>query len=431
MPEDALTEIPAEPARRFGIRAGLVPLVIALVVFGLFAGFRIARQAPKLVGNYDSVHYEMLTKQWLRTGVYGYYAQEQPGVSDALVPPGYPTFLAPFYALSGQTADARGGPYLAIYIVQLFFGFGLLVLTWLYARTVAGERAAGIAVLLLAPMSSLFFQPSTLLTQLQSTMLFVGYLVVLARALAGGKARWALAAGLVFAAVLMTRPTTMVSGLVPLVVGLSAALPARRRVSLLVLAATGAGVLPWMVRNWIVLGSPAPITGRSEAVLAGVDPYYRTLGNEHLVSGPAAHKYAAMSREAKVATTKLEYAWQEVVRFFRADPWGTAGWFAIGKLQYVGFAPGPAGSTMEAVDSLLRGAIGVLGIVGAVLSVWMRDLMPTALMLVAWIVFNAGLVPDPRYWLDMYPLLATLSGAVLATAWEAARERRGAEVGGG
>lgn len=418
---------PNAPARRFRIRAGLWPLIIALIVFTLFASFRIARQAPKLVGNYDSVHYEMLTKQWLRTGIYGYYAQDKPGVADAVVPPGYPTFLAPFYALSGMTSTERGGPYLVIYLVQLAVGIGMLVLTWLYARTVAGERAAGIAVLLLAPMCSVYWQPSILLTQLLSTTLFVAYLVVLARALKDGKTGWAIGAGLVFAAVLMTRPTTLPSGLVPLLVGISAALPARRRVSLLVLAGTAAGVAPWFVRNWLVLGSPTPITGRDETVIAGVDPYFRGLGKADQVSGPSAHAYSALSDAAKAATSKLEYSWERLVYFLGRDPWGTAGWFTIGKLQYVAFAPGPADATMQSVDAVLRSAIGVLGIVGGVLSAWMRNLLPTALMLLAWIVFNAALVPDQRYWFDVYPLLATLSGAVLATVYEAAKAQRAAQ----
>lgn len=417
-------------ARRLRVRAGLWPLIAALIVFTLFASFRIARQAPKLVGNYDSVHYEMLVKQWLRTGVYGYYAQDHPGVADAVVPPGYPTFLAPFYALSGQTSTDRGGPYLAIYVVQLLVGIGLIVLTWLFARTVAGERAAGIAVLLLAPMTSVYWQPSILLTQLLATTFFVAYLVVLARALKDGKTGWAIGAGLLFGAVLMTRPTTMLSGLVPLLVGISAALPARRRVSLLVLAGAVAGALPWFVRNWIVLGSPVPITGRDETILAGIDPYFRGLGHADQTSAPSAHIYAGLADAAKAATSKLRFAWERAVFFFGRDPWGTAGWFTVGKLQYVAFGSGPADATMQAVDVVLRDALGVLGIVGGVLSVWMRNLLPTALMLLAWLAFNAALVPDQRYWFDVYPLLATLAGAVLATVYEAARAQRDAQVAG-
>jgi 4-amino-4-deoxy-L-arabinose transferase-like glycosyltransferase len=413
---------------RFRIRAGLWPLIIALIVFTFFASFRIARQTPKLVGNYDSIHYEMLTKQWLRTGVYGYYAQDKPGVADALVPPGYPSFLAPFYGLSGMTSTERGGPYLAIYLAQLAVGIGMLVLTWIHARTVAGERAAGIAVLLLAPMCSVYWQPSILLTQMLSTTLFVAYLVVLARALRDGKTGWAIGAGLVFAAVLMTRPTTLPSGLVPLLVGISAALPARRKVSLLALAGAAVGVLPWIVRNWVVLGSPTPITDRDETVIAGIDPYFRGLGKADQVSGASAHAYSALSDAAKVATSKLQYSWERLGRSWRRDPWGTLGWFTIGKLQYVAFGSGPADATMQSVDAILRNALGVLGIVGGVLSAWMRDLLPTALMLLAWIGFNAALVPDQRYWFDMYPLLATLSGAVLATVYEAARVKRDGPV---
>jgi hypothetical protein len=416
--------------RRFVPRRELWPLIAALVIYLFLGAQHVAWMIPKGVGNYDSLHYEAMTKQWVRTGVYGYYADESPGVSNAVVPPGYPAFLAPFYALSGQTAPGLGGPYAAIFYTQLLFGVGFLVFTWLFARRIAGVRAAGVAVVILACMESFYSQPSYILTQLLATTLFMGYLVLLARALDKGKVGWAIAAGLVFALTMLTRPTTLPAALVPLVLGLTPQLRARWKTSAIVLGALAVGMAPWLIRNFLQLHRVTPITGRDETILAGIDPYYRAGLKPGVTSGRSALDYSNLVKRHLYTGTKLDFAFLRLGEYLRRMPLELLGWFTIGKIQYIAFDTGPAANTTWAINSILRSGIGILGLVGSVLSVRMRNLLPTALMVFAWAALNAVIVPDQRYWFDMYPLLATLSGAVLVTVWDAARRAPAAPADG-
>jgi MFS family permease len=92
----------------------------------------------------------------------------------------------------------------------------------------------------------------------------------------------------------------------------------------------------------------------------------------------------------------------------------------VGKLQYIVFTNPPSADNLTAIDSILRSFLASVGLLGALLSLRMRDLLPTAAMVAGWFALNVLIVPDPRYWLDVFPLLAVLAGGVVAALLEAA-----------
>ena len=50
------------------------PLIAAIAIYLLLGGAYVQRAIPRGATNFDSANYEAMTKQWLRTGVYGYWA---------------------------------------------------------------------------------------------------------------------------------------------------------------------------------------------------------------------------------------------------------------------------------------------------------------------------------------------------------------------
>ncbi len=399
-------------------------LVAAVAMFLVLGGLYVGRAIPRGATNFDSANYEAMTKQWLRTGVYGYWAQSDPGVPDAVVTPGYPTFLAPFYYFARRTGPGPGGPYAAIFLTQLLIGAVLLCLVWLYARMVATRRAANIAVLLLAPMWSFYNSVGVVLTSLLATTLVMGYLVILGRAFERRSAWLAFGAGLILAAGLLTRPTLAFASLVPLVLGFSSAIRPQRRMSLLAILGLALPFIPWVIRNWISLGSPVLIERRTDPILGGIDPYFRGQpGAETTTHGTSLYNYGLASK-LDPTLTPLQFAWRIVRLDFARSPMEVLGWFTVGKIQYLAFANMPASATEGAVDGILLSSTSALGFAGAVLSIRWRDLTPTAVMLVVWLLQNAFFVPDQRYWFDILPFLATLAGALMAAAWGRSPIRR-------
>ena len=393
------------------------PLIAAIAIYLVLGGAYVQRAIPRGATNFDSANYEAMTKQWLRTGVYGYWAATDPGKPDAVVTPGYPAFLSPFYYFSHQTAEGAGGPYAVIFYVQLLVGAVLLWLIWLYANMVATRRAANIAVLLLAPMYTFYNNAGAVLTSLVATTLVFGYFVVLGKAFERRSAWLAGVGGLLLALGLLTRPTLALAALVPLVLGFSTAIRASRRESLIALAGIVLPFVPWVIRNWISLGRPMLIQGRTDPILGGIDPYFRGAeGAQTLTHGPSLEQYGVVS-QYNPTITPLQFAWRITSQNLSRSALEVIGWFTVGKIDYLAFANMPATATESAVDGILVSSVSALGFAGAVLAIRWRDLAPTAVMLVVWLAQNAIMVPDQRYWFDVLPFLATLAGALIAAAW--------------
>ena len=167
----------------------------------------------------------------------------------------------------------------------------------------------------------------------------------------------------------------------------------------------------------LTLARSAEIDVFAVTVLGGVDPYFRgTAETATQTHGPALTQLEVLNQSGS-NMTPLQFAWRIFTLNFAKSPLETLGWFTVGKVQYLAFGAMPASATEGAVDAILVSSTSGLGFAGAVLSVRWRDLAPTAVMLVVWLIQNALVVPDQRYWFDVLPFLATLAGALVAAAW--------------
>lgn len=395
-----------------GLVAGLVLFAIlagGTAVQSLRAGFKPA---------YDEANYESMVKNWLHTGVYGYYSP-QTGRPDATVTPGYPVFLAPFYAVSGAAGQSSGGPYAAIFFVQILLGMATVGGVWHLASGIAGRSAGAVAGIALALYPTFYRLPARLLTETLSACAFVLFLVAIGEAVARLDVRWAAGAGALATIAVMTRPSFG-----PMVLAALAWLwlSSPDRTKALRPAAVAFGVLAlslllWMGSNWVTTGSPQMLSPqRGGPILAGVDPWYREAGGQFRY-GPTYERYVA----EKPAVDMTTYAIAAVKQGLAKEPLRYLAWFTIGKTDYIFFRSAasfgrqvPIVATLWSVYHYL---FVCLAFAGLVLSVRVPGLRVMAFAFLAGLASILALEPEPRYAFGLFPLMAIAAGVLIARAW--------------
>jgi hypothetical protein len=234
--------------------------VLALVV-------RLAVAAPWLGRLDDPDHYLVLARA-LAQGQ-GYVWEGRP---TAYRPPMYPLVLVPLVAVSGSRAALAWG----VAGLHAVLGAATAWLTGSAARCwgfSAGQRLAVVAIVALDPV--LVAQCRMVMTETLTALLLAASLAALARSGPGGAAFGGVALGLAA----LCRPSTLPGA------GLTAAAaiglgPGRGRDRLLratrVVAGTAAVLLPWAIRNALVLGEPVWTTthGGYTLALANNPVYY-------------------------------------------------------------------------------------------------------------------------------------------------------------
>lgn len=177
--------------------------------------------------------------------------------------PGYPLFLAGIIELAGQDL-------LAIAFVQHLLGLGAALMVYLIARRLFGAitgLAAGLVVVLEGTLliSEHYVMPETLFTV--SVLLALWLLLHLRDEPFGAVA---MAAGFVLGVAVLVRPVGLVLAPLALLVALARPGSVRQRAAgaLLLLCGLGIVVAPWVVRNWVVQGTPSISSGLSKSLLA-------------------------------------------------------------------------------------------------------------------------------------------------------------------
>lgn len=177
--------------------------------------------------------------------------------------PGYPLFLAGVIKLFGEDL-------FAIALVQHLIGIGIALLVWALARRLFGPVPALLAGLVVALEGTLLVSEHYVMPETLFTLVLLAAMLSLVCGLDRGGWPWFLAAGLGLGYAALVRPV----GLVVLPIFLLATLLGAsnpgvvvRRVAL-VCVGTSLLIVPWVVRNWVVLGSPSLATTMSKSLLA-------------------------------------------------------------------------------------------------------------------------------------------------------------------
>ena len=426
----------AWPATETALRLRASWVAGALAVFGLALLVRVLwavyAEADPTDGRFDdSVFYHQAARA-LADG--RGYVSPWTGEDTALFPPGYPFFLAGLYAVFG--ADPQVGE-----SANVLLGAATCGLAFALGRLLFGWRAGLAAGLILAffPGQALFVP--TLMSEGLFAFLLVGALLLAVLAVRrAGRGRLLLAAA-----------TGLVAGLAALVRGEGLFIPlmivpfwalawADRRAALKAGALVAAGmlalVLPWSVRNYLVMDSPILLSSN----IGGNFLMGRYAGTMERVAAVDELMAPYRGLSFKEQEVKMNSAgWREGLELALTKPWREVQ-VAGPKVKALydrdddfllhgeGFASGrrfdePLRSALQwTANSYYFVVLGLAGLGAA--AAWSRN-RPAAVLLVwtvlLWTLNETLMIADSRYHLPLMPVIIILAAAGVVGVGEVVR----------
>ena len=383
---------------------------------------------PRYVPLHDDRAFDRLALGVARTGAY----PDVGGHPTAYRPPGFTYVLGGLYALAGP-GHAR---IVAARLFQVAVGTGIVAALGALAQRLFGRRAALGTMAVAALYPPLIGVGAALVSEPQTVLLELGAVLAVLAWRSDHCLRWAVVAGVAAGALALTRSNAFV--VIPaLAAGLAVRRRGRSRLSVvrapaLMIAAAVAIVVPWTVRNAVVMRSFIPVSDETGGTLAGtynpvsahdraapafwhllsqIPPYQRA--TEALARGP---EPAFQSRLLHLALGYIgahplypfTVAWNNALRIADLTGAGPARYGA----SLVGItSPVFADLCMYAIWAVL-----LLAVAGAVLN-RVRGRVPgfvwaaAALLLLSVVLVNGE---SPRLRIPIDPFLLLLAGAALA-----------------
>jgi 4-amino-4-deoxy-L-arabinose transferase-like glycosyltransferase len=239
--------------------------VLAVLAAALFFRVIFLFYFPGVVT--DSFIYGDIAKNWLQHGIYGLSGPEE--ISPTYIRlPGYPAFLAFIFAIIGMEH------YRAVLIVQMFLDIGTCLLCAGIALRLFGWKTAKIALVLAALCPFLADYAAAALTETLEIFFTALALDLALRALQDSKYEYWAGCGTACAAAILLRPDgtllliTIEAYLVWKFVRLTSSGQIRQGLRTFVIPALVVGVIsvlplvPWTLRNWHVFHRVQPLAPR-------------------------------------------------------------------------------------------------------------------------------------------------------------------------
>jgi 4-amino-4-deoxy-L-arabinose transferase-like glycosyltransferase len=334
----------------------------------------------------------------------------------AFRPPLYPLLLGGVYAVTGTKLGAAQA-------LNIALGSGVVVLASLLAWRMAGERAGVVTGLLAALYPALVFNDGLPLSEPLGLLLLAATILLLL----DRRAAWA---GVTSGLLLLTRPSAQFFVLV-LSMWVMWRLGWKRAAYFLVCAALA--VAPWLIRNWLRLGTPVLVTSNGFNLNAIYSPEAKATGGfvDGFFDPRFAQLRAGIRNEAKLDAALRRHALAEV----RRDPFHVLR-IARGGLENI-LEPEPGRNDvalvndgrnveLQALSVPFAWYVLVAGTAGLFVLRHRPGVGPLALAAVVFTALSAVTVAAPRM---RAPLdLACCIGvgglaAELAARWEARRRR--------
>ncbi len=360
----------------------------------------------------DAVRHVTTAQHLLTWGEFSYEA----GAPYALIPPGYPLFVAAVLALTNQSL-------LAVRLAQAVLGTSLVWLTYLVGRE-AGSRQVGLGSALLCAVYPVWIVwPALFLTETLYTVFLLAFVWYLLRSLKEPTAANAALTGATFGLALLTREVLLFFPLLLPLACWRARLPWRRaaRYLLAFVLVALAVIAPWLVRNYLTFGQVF-FTERTEALR------YRLTGSGYLSA-----RYASLAGGDSFEQI-IDQATQR-----RNELYGTSGeWLSIRALlsrpgiflrhlanrfaelwlHANGLESLPDSPALRAAYTALH--VALLGLAGAGVFAGLKRRNLAAGVIGLLLVYASGVLlffrgPIPRYTLPFLPLVFAL--AALGAVW--------------
>ena len=392
----------------------------ALLVRGLWAA--VAAVDPNDGRFDDSVFYYKVAVS-LAQG-HG-YTGPWTGLPTAQWPPGYPFFLAGIYSLFGPTvAGAR--------LANVALGAGTAALVYVLALRLFDKRTATLAGLLAAVFPGQIFFVSLVWSEVVFTFAFVLALLLIVLVVQVPRQQrqwWLVAAGLLFGAAALTRGQGLLLPIVALIAwGVFGRDWARALAwTGVTLACMVAVILPWTIRNYLVLDSPVFIS-----TSLGSNFYYGHTDNREEDLRDLVVEYGPLTRpgaEADIGNAGLRRGLQflvthpakeirltiEKVRDLYRDDY-TGVYYLEGSQSQLVMDPRLKSSLKHLANSFYFSVVAVSALS---LVLWRRDkaaLFFPLLVIGLWTLGSVVFFTSPRFHFPVMPVFCLLAGRAVAVS---------------
>ncbi len=329
----------------------------------------------------------------------------------ALRPPVYSLFLSLVYFLFGKEN------LLAVRIVQALISSCTCLIVYLLAKRLFTVTAARISMAACAAYPFFIYYSGTVLTE--TLYIFVLSLIMLA--LAGNRFIWA---GVLFGFGILCRTELIVFFFLALA-GTFVVLRKREalRKAIVMAAITGAILLPWTLRNYLVLHAFVPLTTMSGYTFyEGNNPHNATGGPGGALPFPDTRGMGEVEKD--------RFLRHEAIRAIRNDPRRMPGliWSKFKRLWNVKLnTDNPAyASRLTVLASMLSFTpLLVLFVIGLVLS-WKRrrELIYLYLLILHTTAINLAFVSSLRYRLPLEPFMIIVASYAVAVVADRAGARK-------
>jgi 4-amino-4-deoxy-L-arabinose transferase-like glycosyltransferase len=282
----------------------LAVAAIAVLARGLYWAFA----TPGYVPASDAGQYDEIARNLAAGRGFAMHFPQLTVHATAFRPPLYPALLALVYRVFGPSIVAGR-------LLNLAIGVAVVVMTVAVGEMVANRRAGLIAGLAVALYPPLMANDVALLTEPLSLLLVLSMVLALGR-------RRPLVAAVLCGLLILARPSAQG---IALVVAAWLIWQVGWRTALRFVVIAGLVVVPWVVRNWVQLGSPLLVTSNGFNLAAMYSPAARARGSfVDPVYDPSFDKLRLaqfdevgwQSQLERIATTSLRQHPSQVVQVF-------------------------------------------------------------------------------------------------------------------
>jgi 4-amino-4-deoxy-L-arabinose transferase-like glycosyltransferase len=367
----------------------------------------------------DAVEYVSDARHLLTLGVFG----EEPGIPYAIIPPGYPLFIAAIFALTNQSL-------MAVRLAQVVLGTLMVWLTYLIGREITPRYAGLLGAFISALYPAWIMWVVVFMIEALYTVLLLAFTWCFIRSLQTYTVKYTILTGVTFGLSLLTREVLLIFPLAfPLAFWWSRISwrHAWRYLLLFIIVAL-LTLSPWLARNYHTFGQVF-YTERTESIryqLTGsgyLSAYYKHLADENIPPPPPNkppdfyERYGSPSEWISVnylltnPTTYLYHLGHRLVEV----------WLHPNGLESL-----PDNLVVRSIYIALHICMLVLAGVSVVAGLKRRDVIIGIFTLLLVYVTGMSLfftAPNPRYTLPSLPLIFILSALGLGSVWQYLRRR--------
>lgn len=343
---------------------------------------------------HDEANYVAMARRLAEGGFYSYWGDEP----DAYVSPGFPLFLTVCMKIFGTTVE--GLHY--IKILQAVLSVVTVLLTFCLGYQLTQNYIASIIASFLIAINGMYgLYASVFLTESFYYFTMMLAFVIFVMAVQTEKLWLHFCAGFAFCVSIMVRPLVFVVLpflYLPLILRQWKNWKAMALPILMFAAGFLLVVLPWWIRNIVILDRFVLFATQTNPIFAGLAPDVEALG---------LHDPGSMFGNVKL-----------LFQLLKEDFVSTVSWMTIGKFGVIFGVNEPVPLGSSALSAGAKNAAVFLGMVGALLALFNKRLRWPAVVLWVYLLSSFLFIPVGRYGLQYYPFLSIFAGALIVAAYD-------------